>query len=65
MIEQDHVASKILLVLADVGRILISAEKVLTSGAGAAVKALHEAEINCTAFICDLLLARSNGCGRG
>ena len=50
MIEQDHVASKILLVLADVGRILISAEKVLTSGAGAAVKALHAAGIDFAAI---------------
>jgi hypothetical protein len=50
MVEQDHVASKILLVLADVGRILISAEKVLTSRARTAVKALHAAGIEFVAI---------------
>jgi 3-deoxy-D-manno-octulosonate 8-phosphate phosphatase KdsC-like HAD superfamily phosphatase len=50
MVEQGHVASNILLILADVGGILMSAGKVLTSRAGTAVKALHEAGINCTAI---------------
>ncbi len=45
MVEQDHPASKISLVLADVGGTLVTADKVLTSRARAAVKALHSAGI--------------------
>jgi hypothetical protein len=50
MVEQDPVASKILLVLADAGGILIAAEKVLTLRAGTAVKALHAAGIDFAAI---------------
>jgi 3-deoxy-D-manno-octulosonate 8-phosphate phosphatase KdsC-like HAD superfamily phosphatase len=50
MVEQDHVASKILLVLADVDGILIAAENVLMSRAGTAVKALHAAGIDFAAI---------------
>jgi Cof subfamily protein (haloacid dehalogenase superfamily) len=45
MVEQDHPASKISLVLADVDGTLVTADKVLTSRARAAVKALHSAGI--------------------
>jgi HAD superfamily hydrolase (TIGR01484 family) len=45
MIEQDHPASKISLVLADVDGTLVTADKVLTSRARVAVKALHSAGI--------------------
>ena len=45
MIEQDHAASKISLVLADVDGTLVTADKVLTPRARAAVKALHSAGI--------------------
>jgi Cof subfamily protein (haloacid dehalogenase superfamily) len=45
MIEQDHAASKISLVLADVDGTLVTADKVLTSRARVAVKALHSAGI--------------------
>jgi Cof subfamily protein (haloacid dehalogenase superfamily) len=43
MVEQDHAASKISLVLADVDSTLVTADKVLTPRARAAVKALHAA----------------------
>jgi len=43
--EQDHAAFKISLVLADVDGTLVTADKVLTARAGAAVKALHSAGI--------------------
>jgi hydroxymethylpyrimidine pyrophosphatase-like HAD family hydrolase len=43
MVEQDHAASKISLVLADVDGTLVTADKVLTPRARAAVKALHAA----------------------
>jgi Cof subfamily protein (haloacid dehalogenase superfamily) len=45
MTEQDHAASKISLVLADVDGTLVTADKVLTPRARAAVKALHGAGI--------------------
>jgi Cof subfamily protein (haloacid dehalogenase superfamily) len=45
MVEQDHAASKISLVLADVDGTLVTADKVLTPRARAAVKALHAAGI--------------------
>jgi HAD superfamily hydrolase (TIGR01484 family) len=45
MIEQDHPASRISLVLADVDGTLVTADKVLTSRARVAVKALHRAGI--------------------
>jgi Cof subfamily protein (haloacid dehalogenase superfamily) len=45
MVEQDHPASKISLVLADVDGTLVTADKVLTSRARAAVKALHSAGV--------------------
>jgi HAD superfamily hydrolase (TIGR01484 family) len=45
MIKQDHAASKISLVLADVDGTLVTADKVLTSRARAAGKALHGAGI--------------------
>ena len=45
MIEHARAASKISLVLADVDGTLVTAEKVLTTRAGAAVKALHTAGI--------------------
>jgi Cof subfamily protein (haloacid dehalogenase superfamily) len=45
MIEQDHPASKISLVLADVDGTRVTADKVLTSRARVAVKALHSAGI--------------------
>ena len=45
MTEQDHAASKISLVLADVDGTLVTADKVLTTRARAAVKALHGAGI--------------------
>src|ERR1700687_5959970 len=45
MIEQDHPASKISLVLADVDGTLVTADKVLTSRARVAVKALRAAGI--------------------
>jgi Cof subfamily protein (haloacid dehalogenase superfamily) len=45
MIEQDHPASKISLVLADVDGTLVTADKVLTSRARVAVKGLHSAGI--------------------
>jgi Cof subfamily protein (haloacid dehalogenase superfamily) len=45
MVEQDHAASKISLVLADVDGTLVTADKVLTPRARAAVKALHTAGI--------------------
>jgi Cof subfamily protein (haloacid dehalogenase superfamily) len=45
MVEQDHGASKISLVLADVDGTLVTADKVLTFRARAAVKALHGAGI--------------------
>src|ERR1700721_2217205 len=41
MVEQDHAASKISLVLADVDGTLVTADKLLTARARAAVKALH------------------------
>ena len=45
MVEPTRAASKISLVLADVDGTLVTADKVLTSRAGAAVKALHTAGI--------------------
>jgi Cof subfamily protein (haloacid dehalogenase superfamily) len=45
MVAQDHAASKISLVLADVDGTLVTADKVLTFRARAAVKALHGADI--------------------
>jgi Cof subfamily protein (haloacid dehalogenase superfamily) len=45
MVEPARAASKISLVLADVDGTLVTADKVLTSRAGAAVKALHTAGI--------------------
>ena len=45
MVEPARAASKISLVLADVGGTLVTAEKVLTPRAGAAVKALQTAGI--------------------
>ncbi len=45
MTEQDHTASKISLVLADVDGTLVTADKVLTLRARAAVKRLHSAGI--------------------
>jgi Cof subfamily protein (haloacid dehalogenase superfamily) len=45
MTEQDHAASKISLVLADVDGTLVTADKVLSPHARAAVKALHNAGI--------------------
>ena len=45
MIAPARAASKISLVLADVDGTLVTAEKVLTARAGAAVKALHTAGI--------------------
>ena len=44
MIEPARIISKISLVLADVDGTLVTAEKVLTARAGAAVKALHTAD---------------------
>jgi ribonucleotide monophosphatase NagD (HAD superfamily) len=51
MTEQDHTASKISLVLADVDGTLVTADKVLTPRARAAVKALHSAGIAFERFI--------------
>ena len=45
MVEPDRAASKISLVVADVDGTLVTADKVLTPRAGAAVKALHAAGI--------------------
>jgi hydroxymethylpyrimidine pyrophosphatase-like HAD family hydrolase len=45
MVEPARAVSKISLVLADVDGTLVTADKVLTSRAGAAVKALHTAGI--------------------
>jgi Cof subfamily protein (haloacid dehalogenase superfamily) len=45
MVEQDHAAAKISLVLADVDGTLVTADKVLTPRARTAVKALHTAGI--------------------
>ena len=45
MVEQDHAASKLSLVLADVDGTLVTADKVLTPRARAAVKAIHDAGI--------------------